>query len=142
MPYNSTNQLPGPNPCLTSVTYQGATVDYRSYLNDRDVVFATFAVQVDTLAAVRMTAAEQQQLFAAVKASGMKHVISVAAFRGQNRSEAHYIESDTSALGAGRRGGLGGAVRVGHPPHPPPHPRSMGDGRRGRGRADGPHPQL
>ena len=79
---------------------------------------------MDTLAAVRITAAEQQQLFASVKASGRQHVISVVAFRGQNRSEAHYIESDTSAFAVLRPSGAALPGRRCPPatvlPHNPP----------------------
>lgn len=63
-------------------------------------MFATFAVKVDTLTALRTTRAEEDQLFDAAIAlasvnAAFKGVLSIIAFRGTLRSEVKYIRSDS-----------------------------------------------
>lgn len=58
----------------------------------RGVLFATYAIQVDTLAAVMVVRAEIDQLFDAIPTIDKK-VLSVVAFRNGVRSEAQYVRS-------------------------------------------------
>ncbi|PSC76437.1 Armadillo repeat-containing 8 [Micractinium conductrix] len=107
--YNSTDGAPGLNPCLDLPVLDpltGAQTDtYQSYLNGRKVVFASYMVKMDTLAGVRATRAEMDQLWRWVEANaetlGLPPVISVVAFRGANRSEAQYVRSNSSAASDG-----------------------------------------
>ena len=59
-----------------------------------------FSVGVDTLAAVRGTKAEEDQIFDSLP-SGKAAVLSVIAFRGQNRSEARYVRSASATTTKG-----------------------------------------
>lgn len=68
-------------------------------------MFASYMVKMDTLAGVRATRAEMDQLWRWVEANaetlGLPPVISVVAFRGANRSEAQYVRSNSSAASDG-----------------------------------------
>ncbi|KAL4431119.1 hypothetical protein ABPG75_006375 [Micractinium tetrahymenae] len=98
--YNATSGAPGLNPCLelpvTTNTGQTAGT-YQSYLNSKGVVWGTYMIKVDTLVGLRATRAEIDQIWKQVLTSMQDSpVISVIAFRGQNRSEAQYIRSNSS----------------------------------------------
>ena len=61
------------------------------------MIFATYLVKVDSIAAVRTTRAEMDQIWQRLVAGGTDvEVVSVIAFRGQNRSEAQYIRSNVT----------------------------------------------
>jgi hypothetical protein len=78
--------------------------------DERNVYFSTYATQVDTMAALRTTKQEEDQLFQlATSTAGKQPVLSVIAFRGNVRSEAHYIRSDSTTL----TGGTGVVERLG-----------------------------
>jgi hypothetical protein len=71
------------------------------------VRFATYRIKVDTLAGVRTSRAEMDAIWrtllndVAAGSQNVQPVISVIAFRGQNRSEAQYIRSNSSLLTEG-----------------------------------------
>lgn len=67
--------------------------------NDRNVFFATFSTVTDTMAALRSTKIEEDQLFDLTKALNEEQVLSVIAFRGNVRSEAQYIRSASTITG-------------------------------------------
>jgi hypothetical protein len=107
-PYNTTTGAPGLNPCLDApVTGADGTNfgTYQEYLTSKGVVFGTYMIKVDTIAAARTTRAEMTQIWKAVteKFVADDQVISVIAFRGQNRSEAQYVISNSP----GRTDGTG-----------------------------------
>jgi hypothetical protein len=71
------------------------------------VVFATYSVKVDTIAGVRVPRVEMDAIWRSLAASfaagseQVQPVISVIAFRGENRSEPQYIRSNSSQLTEG-----------------------------------------
>ena len=95
--------MPGYNPCLGEVEVKNDTFqNYQDFLNSENVHFSTFSTQVDTLAALRTTKQELDVLEDWVTATaGEEPVISVVAFRGSIRSEAHYIRSSSPTLTQG-----------------------------------------
>lgn len=103
--WNTTSGAPGLNPCLDGpvITNTGeARGTFNEYLNERGVVFGTFMVRVDTMAGLRTTRAEMDQMWAkVVRDNPVAPFISVIAFRGQNRSEAQYIRSNSSTESEG-----------------------------------------
>lgn len=58
-------------------------------------------VTVDTLAALRTTKAEEDAIWGPILGVQQTEVLSVIAFRGQNRSDAKYIRSNMAALTGG-----------------------------------------
>ncbi|RMZ54375.1 hypothetical protein APUTEX25_001951 [Auxenochlorella protothecoides] len=92
---------PGLNPCITGMQWEGGTLNYLSYLSNQGVTFSTFMVTVDTLAALRTTKAEEDAIWGPILGVQQTEVLSVIAFRGQNRSDAKYIRSNMAALTGG-----------------------------------------
>eukprot|EP00887_Chlorella_sp_A99_P005808 scaffold1.g5808.t1 len=89
---NTQAGLTGPNPCLQAFNVNGTTVNYTQYLEERNVVFATYAIQVDVMAALRTVRAEFDQMWNDIPLT-QKRVVSVVAFRNNVRSEARYVRS-------------------------------------------------
>ncbi|KAI3433419.1 hypothetical protein D9Q98_003234 [Chlorella vulgaris] len=108
--YNATSGQPGLNPCLgneSTLLPTGDTPKYADYLDAYSVVFATYSVKVDTIAGVRVPRVEMDAIWRSLAASfaagseQVQPVISVIAFRGENRSEPQYIRSNSSQLTEG-----------------------------------------
>lgn len=92
--------LPGLNPCVGDVQLSdGSVINYRNTLAQNGVYFTTYAVQVDTLAAVRTSEEEETQLLAYATAENKPQVLTVIAFRNNLRSEARYVRSQSPESG-------------------------------------------
>ncbi|KDD75899.1 hypothetical protein H632_c447p1 [Helicosporidium sp. ATCC 50920] len=103
-------RVPGLNPCLGDVDLGNQTLNYEQFLQASGVTFSTFSVTVDTMAALHTTKAEMDSLWNSIQGTQQRQVMSVIAFRGENRSEARYIRSnspsDTGGTGIAEEMGL------------------------------------
>ena len=99
---------PGLNPCVGSVELAAGLANYQSLLGAKGVWFGSYGVAVDTMAALRTTKAEDDQLFDLTVSKNAEQVVSVVAFHGAVRSEPRYVRS-----ASGGTGGQGQVLELG-----------------------------
>ena len=103
-----TRGIPSLNPCLGDVYYNGTGNDtanalsgtgkvgnYNQMLSQKNVVFASFTAQTDTMASMNIPASTIRDLLAKASPAG---VVSVAAFRGNITSPPMYVASKSAEL--------------------------------------------
>ncbi|GAB4822799.1 hypothetical protein N2152v2_009845 [Parachlorella kessleri] len=98
--YNGSSGVPGLNPCINSTTVNGAQMNYTSWLGNRGAVMTSYAVEVDSMAVLRVTKAEFDQLWDHIP-NTLPQAVSMIAFKGVNRSEARYAASAEAYLTQG-----------------------------------------
>lgn len=69
--------------------------------SQQGVTFTTFQLTIDSMAAIRTTKAEEDVLWDPILGLQQTEVLSVIAFRGQNRSDPRYIRSNNAGQTSG-----------------------------------------
>lgn len=83
-----------------STTHHHTIPPHILHQTSKNVLFSTYGIGVDTMTALRNTKVEEDQLYDYVTAAtGVEQVVSVIAFRGNIRSEAQYVRSNSAITG-------------------------------------------